>query len=288
MPEEQETAVAEQGTTEELENVLEEGEASSKSAEVEPESKKGGETDSKPEDEEDIEQKVTRLAQSIAGKTTATLEKQRNELTKRITVLEAELSDKAWDVHLGTLFNEDEGKLGEDEAKKRQKAREEVSKVVKEYKGKSAQVERILAKLGDASENDIDEFLLNLKNPETGKVPNLTQAVNILGANLRDWKAREEVWNLIFPEDKEKVAKVGAYIKKFEKAKDLDDYELIMEGIKETMRSRREPFVPDSTKSGGGGELTDKKIMENYQKDPKNPDNAKAYSELRVRKGLTS
>lgn len=223
----EQTTTTEPETTEELATVSQnEGVASAESTDGEAESEEGAESGTEPK-EEDYEQKVTRLAQAIAAKTTLTLEKQRNEFREKVTELENQLTDKVWDRHLQTLFNDDVDNLGEDDAKIKQTDRQKVAEQVKEFRLKNAQVLKLEAELNE-------------------KLPKL-------GIIERDQKAKNDLWTLIFPEDKGKIDQISSLLKKFERAKDWDDYDLILEGIRETVKGKRKPFVPDSSQAGGGG-----------------------------------
>ncbi len=211
---------------------------------------------------ESIENKVTRLAQSMKDKELKPFYVERDGLKTQVAELETQLNDKIWDRHLQSLFNDEVEALGEDEAKIKQSDRQTVAGQVKEYHLKAAQVSK--------AQEEID-----------AKLPKL-------GVIERDQRARNDLWTLIFPEDKAKIARIETYLKRFEKAKDWDDYDLIIEGIKETIKGKKPPVIPDSSQSGGGAVTSDKQVMDNYQRDPKNPEFVKAYTEFRQRKGLTS
>lgn len=206
----------------------EEGKTPAESTEGEAESEEGAESGTESE-EEGYEQKVTRLAQSIAGKENATLSKTNTELRTRVTELETQLTDKVWDRELQHLFNEDTENLGEDAAKIRQSDRKLVAEQLKEFRQKSQSVEKLKEQL---------EAEISDKLPKLGIVE-------------RNQKARIDLWTLLFPEDKAKIAQVTTLLKKFEKANDWDDYELILEGIRETIKGKRKPFIPDSSQVSG-------------------------------------
>jgi len=231
MTQEQAEPNVEQAVTqalEELETVsVEAGEASAESAEVKAESEEEGKEKKEGKKEETFEDKVTRLAQSMKDKELKPVYKENTDLKAKISDLENQLNDKVWDRHLQSLFNDDVDNLGEDDAKIKQSDRQKVAGQVKEFRLKQVQVEKAEAELKD-------------------KLPKL-------GVIERDQKARNDLWTLLFPEDKEKIAQLSTYLKKFEKAKDWDDYDLIIEGIRETIKGKQKPFVPDSSQGSGGG-----------------------------------
>lgn len=199
--------------------------SATESVEKETEPEEGGKE--KPEQEESFEEKLERLAQSKKDKELKPFYKERDTLKAKITELEGQLNDKLWDRELQSLFNEDVEKLGEDEATTRKTNRGKIAEQVKAFNKERSEVEK--------NKRFYDEALPKL------------------GAIERDQKARNDVWNLIFPEDKDKVTKVSELIKKFAKAQDIEDYEIVLEGIRETVKAGRKPFVPDSGKAGGSG-----------------------------------
>lgn len=192
------------------------------------------------EPEESIEDKVTRLAQSMKDKELKSVYKEMEGYKTKVGELESQLNDKIWDRELQTLFNEDVENLGEDEAKTRKANREKVAEQVREYRLKSAEVEKAKKQLEE-------------------QMPKL-------GIIERTQKARGDLWGLLFPEDKEKVAQLNKLITKFDKAQDWDDYEIIFEGIKATVKGKENSFVPDSSKSSGGG-ITDWTKLDRDTKD---------------------
>ncbi len=216
------------------------GEASAESAEkeAEPEGKPKEESEAESE-EEAFEEKVTRLAQSIANKSTKTIEKQRDELKTRVTELEEQLNDRIWDRELQGLFNEDVEKLGEDEAKKKKSNREQIATQVKEFNKGKADVEK--------AKKYYDEALPRL------------------GAIERNQKARDDVWNLLFSEDKQKLDQANKLIEKLKKAEDPDQYEILFESIKESIKAKKKPFVPDSGKGMSGTKKGKRPTLEELQ-----------------------
>ncbi len=236
-------------TSEELKNASESadetsGESAEQKVESQGEEKKEaeGEEGKKEEVEETFEEKLDRLAQSKSDKSLKTYHTKIDGLTKELNTVKAELNDKVWNRELQDLFGEEKESLGEDEANKRKANREKIAAQVKEFQQKSTEVEQVKAKIGNAN---LDELLRDLK------VTTLEKGVDMLTANLRDYRAKMDVWALMFPEDKAKIQKVAALVKKFEKAQDLEDYDIILEGIKESVKTK--PFVPDTSRSGGGG-----------------------------------
>ncbi len=238
---EQEQDSTQDSLSQELDKVsTEKGEASAESAEKEAESEGKSKEESEVESEEEVfEDKVTRLAQSIANKTTVTLEKQRNELKARVTELEEQLDDRIWDRDLQGLFNEDVEKLGEDEAKNRKEHREKIATQVKAFNKDKNEVEK--------ARKYYDEALPRL------------------GAIERNQKARDDVWNLLFSEDKDKLAQANKLVEKLKKAEDPDQYEIIFESIKETIKAKKKPFVPDSGKGMSGPKKGRKPTLEELQ-----------------------
>lgn len=217
-----------------------EDETSAESAEEETES----EEEEEKEPEETIEEKIDRLAQSKKDKELKSVYKEMDGLKTRNAELEDQLSDKIWDRETQSLFNEDVENLGEEEAQRRKVQREQLKGEVKTFRTNARKVETTLTKIGDA---DMDAVLKDLE------VPNLVEGINKLSFNARNQKAREEIWRLVFPEDKQKVERVTALVKKFEKAQDSEDFEIILEGIKESVKGKS--FIPDSgTRESGRGE----------------------------------
>jgi hypothetical protein len=141
------------------------------------------------------------------------------------------LNEKAWNKDIADLFDEDSEKLGEEDATKRKSRREDLKKQVLEF-------------------NKNADYVKEMK-------PALEAKQSALEMVERDQMAYKDVWSLLFGEDKAKVEQVEALVKKFAKAKDLDDYELVLEGIKDSLRSKSKPFKPDSSRQGSGGKSFD-------------------------------
>uniref|UniRef100_A0A6M3IVF4 Uncharacterized protein n=1 Tax=viral metagenome TaxID=1070528 RepID=A0A6M3IVF4_9ZZZZ len=258
---EAERTQAEKETLDELEETPEPEDETSEPESTEEETEPEEEKEEK-EPEESFEQKLDRLAQAKKDKELKPLYKERDGLRTRVTELEGQLNDKIWDRELQSLFNEDVENLGEDEAEKRKANRAKIAEQVKDFRQKSNSVENTIKKLGNA---DLDGILKDLD------VSNLDEGINKLGVNIRDYKARSEVWKLLFPEDKQKVEKVEELVKKFAKAQDPDDFEIILESIKESTKSKQEKFVPDSGKQAGGksGLSGDEAILAGLRKEQK-------------------
>ncbi len=217
---EQATSEQEQEGSEESKNVsTENDETSAESTEKKAEQK---------EDEESFEEKIDRLAQSKSDKSLNTLNKTNSEQKARIEALEEEINTASWTGGINSLFTEEAETLGEDKAEKNKTIRRNFAEKEKAYHKNHLKVEKQQA--------EIDE-----------KLPRL-QAVE------RDQMAKDTVWGLLFPEDKKKVAQVTVLVKKFEKAQDMEDYEIVLEGIKAALRSpAKKGFVPDSSQSGASG-----------------------------------
>lgn len=195
-----------------------------------------GEKDKGKEDkegQETFEEKLDRLAQSKKDKELKPLYKERDELKTENAKLKEQLNDKTWDRTLQGLFNEDVEKLGEDEANKRKADREKVAAQVKEYHQKNTDVEK--------AKRFYDEQL-----PKLGMIE-------------RNQKAREEVWKIVFSDDKAKLEQANVLVKKFEKAQDMDDFDIILESIKESHKAKSKPFIPDSGKGAGSGKKKGRK-----------------------------
>lgn len=213
--EEQVQSTEEEKPTEESPSV-EGDEPSSTEKETESEEKEG-----------DFEEKVTRVAQSIADKSTKTITRQRDDLQTKLNETQKQLSDKVWNKGTDDLFNENVENLGEDKAKVKDANLKIMRAQVDEFKEKNTEVNQ--------------------------KYDEIKIWENKKGAIERDQKAQIDLWPLVFSEDKKKIDQINAYIKKFEKAEDMDDYDIIFEGIKETMKAKKKPFVPDSSTTGGAG-----------------------------------
>jgi hypothetical protein len=176
---------------------------------------------------EDYETKVKRLAQSMKDKEMKSVYQEIENLKKQNKELSTQATEKTWDRGIQSLFDEESESMGEDEAAKRKSAREIVKKQVLEYQQNKAYVDKTK--------------------------PELEAKYNALSNVERDQQAMRDLWPLLFPEDIKKVEQVNALIKKFEKARDPDEYELILEGIKESLKSKTAKFKPDSGLQGGGG-----------------------------------
>jgi len=223
MVEELAQAAEEQGPTEELVDAsTDESEVSGEQTEGETESKEG---DDKP-DEETFEKKVASLAQRIADKSTKTITRQRDEAIAKVTDLEGQLNDKMWNHEINALFGEESDSLGEDVAAKNKANRVKMAASYKDFQQRDTQVKK-------------DKEFYDAQVPKLSVIE-------------RNQKAREEVWSLIFPEDKAKIDRAAKLIKKFDKANDWDDFELILEGIKEATKAGSKPFVPAGSKTISG------------------------------------
>lgn len=183
------------------------------------------EEEAKPKEGEDFESKVTSLAQKIADKSTNTITKQRDEAAAKVADLEVKLSDKMWNHEINALFGEESENLGEDVAKKNKENRAKMAANYKDFQSRDAEVNKSKAFYDDMTPK--------------------------LGAIERNQHAREAVWQLLFSEDKAKLAQATALIKKFEKAEDWKDYEIILEGIQGSHKGK--PFEPDGGKTAASG-----------------------------------
>ena len=171
--------------------------------------------------EETFEEKLNRLAQSKADKSIKTYQKTTEDLRKENETLKTQLNDKTWDRGIQSLFDEESESKGEDEAAKRKAAREDVKKQVLEFQQNRVYVDK--AK------------------------PELEKRESYLNFVQRDQSAKDEIWKLVFPEDKAKIERVSALVKRFEKAQDQEDFEIILEGIKGELKGKAAPArKPDS------------------------------------------
>ena len=225
-------ALAEEQETEVSEPSEAEQETSNKNTESEkeeetPEPEEGPEETKK--EEETFDHKVSRLAKSMADKSLKTYQQKAAEQAKQIETLTAQLNEKTWDKTIEGLFGEESESKGEDTAVKLKAGREELKKQVLEYQKNQAYVNRVK--------------------------PELEKRESALNFVERDQKARDEVWKLLFPDDSDKVSKVAALVKRFEKAQDMEDFEIIIESLKSELKAKsgKKTFVPDSGNQGGGG-----------------------------------
>ncbi len=233
-------------TSDELDNAsVSADKTSGKSDEGDTESGETEKKEGQESGEETFENKVTSLAQKIADKSTQTITKQRDEAAKRVTKLQEELNDKIFTSENEKVFQDEKETLGEDDANKRKTHREHIETLNKDFRQRDTQVKAQMEKLGTAN---LDEVLESLK------VSNLSEGIDKVSFNVRNNKIKEELWTLIFPEDKDKLNQYTKYLKKFDKAHDAEDVELILGGIRETIKAKSKPFVPDSSAGGGGGE----------------------------------
>jgi len=194
--------------------------------------------------EEPFDAKVKRLAQSIKDKELKPVYKELEDLRKQNKELTTQVTEKTWDRNIANLFDEEKESLGEDEAAQKKAARESVKKQVLEFQQNQAYVKKMK--------------------------PELEAKETALGLVERDQKAREDIWKLLFPEDGKQVDQVAAVVKKFDKATDWDAYEMIFEGIKETIKSKVPKYTPDSGRTGASGKDTskmspDEKINEGFK-----------------------
>ena len=69
----------------------------------------------------------------------------------------------------------------------------------------------------------------------------------------RNHLVRGKLWPLFFPDEKKNLDAYNEAFKKFDKANDPEDVEIILEGIREVLKGKTEKFVADSSKQDGGG-----------------------------------
>lgn len=194
--------------------------------------------------EETYDAKVKRLAQSMKDKELKTVYQELEDLRKQNKELNTQVTEKTWDKGIQEMFDEESVNLSEEEALKKKSRREDMKKQVLEYQKNSAYIEKTLAKLGKV---DLDAFLKNWEKPS------LDEAANYFNYKARDQQSREELWGLYFPEDAKKLAQIAKDMEKISKAKDPTQYEIVMEGIKESLKSKGPKYTPDSGRQGGGG-----------------------------------
>ena len=228
-----------------------EGETSTEPVEEETESKEKEEGSEEPS--EDIEDKVQRLAQSIADKSTKTITKERDTLRQQIKDLQSQVTEKMMDRGLTELFNEDVENLGEDKAKQKDADRKELVKNVNEYlknKNSVTQVQEAIKTLIDDIGDVSEKWGLDADNP-VSTIKNLGPLANKLGAIERNQQARDKLWKLLVPDDNGTMKQVNDLLKKFDKAQDQLHFDVIMQGIEQTLKGKK--FEPDSGKGAGGG-----------------------------------
>jgi len=177
--------------------------------------------------EETFEKKVDRMAQSKADKSLVPLQQRNERLTTENEKLTAQLNEKILNFTSNDIYGEELESLGEEDASKRKAARETRNKLILEYQKNAAYVQKT-------------KPLLEAKEAN-------------LNIHERNQLVREKLWPLFFPEEKKNLSAYNEAFKKFEPAKDPDDVELILEGIRESLKGKQ--FVPDSSIQGGGGQI---------------------------------
>lgn len=229
-------------TTEETSENSEESQETSKD---DTEQEEKAETEEPEKEEESIEKQVERLAQSKSDKSMKTYQTKINTLQKQNDELSQQLNEKVWNTGINVLFEEESESKGEEVAATNKTAREEVKKQVLQFQKDKTQIDRIKQQIGNV---DLTEFLADLK------VNTVEEAHNFLSFVKRDQMAREELWKVLFPEDKAKIDKVAGYVKRFEKAQDMDDFETILLNIRGELKNKTpKQFTPDSSKQEPGG-----------------------------------
>lgn len=187
------------------------------------------EAEEKSEKEESFDQKVNRLVQSRSDKLMKPLRAELDQLRKDKETLTAQVNEKSYDRAIESIYGEEVEKEGEETAAKRKTDRQNWKKAVLEYQQGKGYVEKTK--------------------------PELEQKETILNFVERDQKAREEIYKLLFPEDKAKIDQITTLVKRFEKAQDPEDFEIILETIKNELKAKstKKTFTPDSGHQGGGG-----------------------------------
>jgi len=202
------------------------------------------------EQEESLDQKVNRLAKSIADKSMKTYQAKDAAQSRRIAELEAELTSRAFDRDTALYLKDETEELGEDEAAANKTARERVKAKVLEYQKNNATVTALLNRIGASNLEGVNALLKELD------VENLDKGIAVLNTAHRDQRAMLDVHALLFSEDKAKIEKVKTLVKRFEKANDNEDYEMILEVIKAEIKgTANRQRKPDSGRNAGSGGL---------------------------------
>ncbi len=223
----------------ETSNTTEEPEEKAEAPEPESEDKQ---TDKEESFEDAVKRVAESRAQSIADKSNKTYQKQTEEMRREIEALKTEVNEKKWDRAINSLFDEESETKGEEEAAKNKAAREAIKNQVLEFHKNEVKVNKTLSLIGDTN---IEGFLKELEQPT------LDKAVTFLDSAAKKMKVVNELRKVLFPEDKAKVEKIEEYAKRFDKARDTEDFQIILEGIKAELKGGKKKFVPDSGKQGG-------------------------------------
>jgi len=185
----------------------------------------------KPPKEETFEEAVQRvakpLAQSMKDKELKPLQQKIADITKERDNWKLQATEKLINRKLARYAEEYDEKGDEKKAEQLKAEDQEFKKLYLDYEKNQVEVNRLK--------------------------PELEQKVNALGMVERNFSAREEIRSLLFPEDKDRIAKFKVYTDRLEQAENIKDFEIILEGIKQEVKSKSKPFKPDSSKQGGGG-----------------------------------
>ena len=261
--------VNEEEISKQLDNALNE-EGATSDAELETEPEEGEEKEPEPEKEDDYEKTVTdlatKMAQKMTGKATQTIERERDGYKSRVTELESQLSDLAWDITDKSLFEEDEEKFGEEQATKKQKARAVAKTNYDEYLKNNRVVETFKNKIGTADVAAIDEICNRLEVKTLQQALQKTVMLNVYNQAFDDFRA------IYFPDDKKDVKSFQEELDKVMKfmtkpGQTWDDYNNYLEMRKGSIFGKKKKFVPDSSQGSGGGgvdlsQLSPRELME--------------------------
>lgn len=256
--EEQETGVSVSSPSEEEKESSSESTDAEKETEEAPEPEKPEESEEKKE-EESFEDKVRNMATSIAQKSITTYQKKDEEQRDEIANLTAQLNEKIYNLASDDLYGEEVVSLGEEDAAKRKEARVIRNKAVLESQKDGAYVKEQKELLGNV---DLGQFLKEMS--EYHPVTTLVEAKDYLNLVERDHLVRGKLWPLFFPDEKKNLDAYNAAFKKFEKANDPDEVEIILEGVREGLKGKAKKYVPDSSLQGpsAGIDLSKKSARE--------------------------
>lgn len=175
-------------------------------------------------DEESLEDKIERIAQSKADISMKTYQKRLENLQAENDALKETHTSSILDARMARLAGEyqsDEG-ITEAEAKKRMAEDKEAGELIKAFAKDNAYVTRMK--------------------------PVLEELESRLQIAERNQGVREKLWLLNFPDSKKQLDAMKAQFKKFEKARDWDEVEVLFEGMEAIAKSKTGKFVPASNK----------------------------------------
>jgi len=194
-------------------------------------------------DEESLEDKIERIAQSKSDISMKTYQRRLESLQTENDALKDTRTSSIMDARMARLAGEyqsDEG-ITEAEARKRVVEDKEASELIKTFAKDNAYVTRMK--------------------------PILEQLESRLQTAERNQGVREKLWLLNFPESKSQLDTMKAQFKKFDKARDWDEVEVLFEGIEAVAKSKGSKFAPASNKGTqvkAGEQSQDELLREMY------------------------